>query len=82
MVLNWLEAVQMINHREAVLGKDQWTGTEWRWTFAERAYDFYQIAHEGWDERLCGGGMVWSPVRIPSLSSPSLSASPCIHLTG
>jgi len=62
VVLNWLEAVQTIDRRVAVLPEGSWTGTEWRPTFAARSYDFYQIAHKGWDDDLCDGGMIWSPV--------------------
>ncbi|KAA8911827.1 glycosyl hydrolase family 76-domain-containing protein [Sphaerosporella brunnea] len=61
VVLNWLEAVQMINHRVSVLPAGSWTAEEWKSTFAGRAYEFYQIANEGWDDKLCDGGMVWSP---------------------
>jgi hypothetical protein len=65
VVLNWLEAVKTIDHRATVLPPGSWTGSEWKGTFAQRAFDFYQIAHQGWDETLCDGGMVWSPVCGP-----------------
>lgn len=29
--------------------------------FAARAKEFYTIAENGWDDALCGGGMIWSP---------------------
>ncbi|KAI5780001.1 glycosyl hydrolase family 76-domain-containing protein [Geopyxis carbonaria] len=64
VVLNWLEGVKTIDHRisnTASLPAGASTGEEWKAPFAQRAYDFYQIAHEGWDTTLCGGGMVWSP---------------------
>ena len=76
MVLNWLEAVQTIDHRVAVLPKGSWTGAEWRRTFAARSYDFYQIAHKGWDDDLCNGGMIWSPVCLPSSSIAARTNSP------
>ena len=62
----------MIDHRAAVLPPDSWTGSEWKPMFAARAFDFYQIAHRGWDEKLCQGGMIWSPVfpHSPSILPP------------
>ena len=32
---------------------------EWVGPFQERAAVFYDLASAGWDERTCGGGMVW-----------------------
>ncbi|KAI5789565.1 glycosyl hydrolase family 76-domain-containing protein [Pyronema domesticum] len=59
VVLNWIEGLKTIEIREGQ--RDGWTGEEWRRAWADRAWDMYQVAEKGWDERLCGGGMVWSP---------------------
>lgn len=61
VVLQWLEAVKMIDFRTATFPSSAWTGVEWKPTFAQRALEFYELAETGWDEALCGGGMVWSP---------------------
>ncbi|KAF8540498.1 glycosyl hydrolase family 76-domain-containing protein [Trichophaea hybrida] len=61
VVLNWIEAVKTIDHRAGVLPPGSWTGSEWKGTFAARAFEFYQLAQRGWDEQMCDGGMFWSP---------------------
>ena len=33
--------------------------------FAHRARVFYNLASQGWDNSLCGGGMVWNPYLAP-----------------
>ena len=65
--LNWLEAVQAIDHR---LSLGVYYGSQWRQAFADRAKEFWELGNRGWDENLCDGGMVWSPVLaapVPSL---------------
>jgi hypothetical protein len=57
--LNWLEAVQAIDHR---LSLGVYYGSQWRQAFASRAKEFWEFGNKGWDENLCDGGMVWSPV--------------------
>lgn len=71
VVLNWIEGLKTIEIREGQ--RDGWTGEEWRRAWADRAWDMYQVAEKGWDERLCGGGMVWSPVSCPDPAWLALS---------
>jgi hypothetical protein len=44
-----------------VLGDQSWHGNLWTSAFAHRARIFWELAHKGWDEKLCGGGMTWNP---------------------
>lgn len=61
VVLQWLEAAKTIDVRTTTFPASAWAGAEWRAPFAQRALEFYTLAETGWDTRLCGGGMVWSP---------------------
>ena len=77
VVLGWLEATQFIEehsglHYTADIHVDQGSGREDRWhahqfipAFAHRTRVFYNLAQEGWDWRLCGGGMTWNPRLLP-----------------
>ncbi|QPG95078.1 hypothetical protein C2857_007591 [Epichloe festucae Fl1] len=38
-----------------------WHGNHWVCTFAQRARTFWDAASEGWDTKLCHGGMNWNP---------------------
>lgn len=38
-----------------------WYGNQWIPSFAHRARIFWELASNGWDETLCGGGMFWNP---------------------
>ena len=62
VVLNWLQGLIAIQQRAAA---GLAAGAEWADAFAARAYEFWELGHAGWDETLCGGGMIWSPVRRP-----------------
>lgn len=44
-----------------VLGTQQWHGNYWVESFAHRARIFWELARNGWDTKLCGGGMNWNP---------------------
>lgn len=77
VVLGWLESIQFISshseqHYPSTLSGDEeeerepeWHGKQFIPAFAHRARIFYELASEGWDWRLCGGGMVWSPHLLP-----------------
>ncbi|KAI1137162.1 glycoside hydrolase family 76 protein [Hypoxylon sp. FL0543] len=40
-------------------------GNIWVPAFAHRARVFWDLASQGWDTKLCGGGMVWNPRLLP-----------------
>ncbi len=72
VVLGWLESVKFIRtHSKLHCGSNAaiadesrraaWHGTQFVEAFAHRARVFYDLASHGWDEKYCGGGMVWSP---------------------
>lgn len=42
-----------------------WQGYNWLCTFADRARAFWDLATEGWDTKLCHGGMNWNPKLTP-----------------
>lgn len=71
IVLEWLESIKFIklhssNHHE-LDGSYQtsWHARQFIPTFAHRARVFYQLAEQGWDWHLCGGGMTWNPRLLP-----------------
>jgi hypothetical protein len=70
-VLGWLEATQFIEGHSAThyapdeLGGKEWHASQFLPAFAHRARVFYELAEEGWDWRLCGGGMNWNPRLLP-----------------
>ncbi|KIH88585.1 glycoside hydrolase, family 76 [Sporothrix brasiliensis 5110] len=43
------------------LRNQSWYGNLWTPAFAHRARIFWDIASQGWDDKLCGGGMTWNP---------------------
>ncbi|KAK5165913.1 uncharacterized protein LTR77_008837 [Saxophila tyrrhenica] len=67
VVLGWLESVKFIRrhsqqHYEAdINGRIEWHGIQFIAAFVHRARVFYDLASRGWDEKFCGGGMVWNP---------------------
>jgi hypothetical protein len=72
VVLGWLENIQLIDHHSDThfppsneLGNSTWYGKSHKPAFAHRARIFYDLASHGWDETLCGGGMIWSPWLTP-----------------
>ena len=79
VVLGWLESVKFIrshserhycpiptHHQdEKNSGPGPWQGAQFISAFAHRARIFYDLSSSGWDEELCGGGMVWSPYLAP-----------------
>ena len=69
VVLGWLESIKFIDthsalHYESSSGKS-WYGKQYVPAFAHRARLFWDMASEGWDNRLCNGGMIWSPYLVP-----------------
>ncbi|KAI9847705.1 MAG: hypothetical protein M1837_001953 [Sclerophora amabilis] len=75
VVLGWLEGIKfIILHSDLHYGSNMWEqqgsssgwyGTQFIPVFAHRARLFYDIASQGWDTKLCGGGMVWNPYLTP-----------------
>lgn len=73
-VLNWLENVKLqdvhSSLRHAVLSRSVdfdpvWHGVQFKMQAAKRAREFYEVASQGWDTELCGGGMIWSRHLLP-----------------
>ncbi|CBX91234.1 hypothetical protein IAQ61_010587 [Plenodomus lingam] len=75
VVLGWLESTQFIESHSAthyateknagIGGPDYWHANQFIPVFAHRSRVFYELAEEGWDWRLCGGGMTWNPRLLP-----------------
>ncbi|KAL5418953.1 hypothetical protein PMIN03_000795 [Paraphaeosphaeria minitans] len=71
VVLGWLEVIQLINthskkhYSDDGHGKRAWHAQQFIPAFAHRARVFYELAEEGWDWELCGGGMTWNPRLLP-----------------
>ena len=78
VVLGWLESIKFINshsrlNRSFKEGDDDryytdvevWYGRQFIPQFAHRARLFYDLASNGWNTSLCGGGMIWSPYLAP-----------------
>jgi hypothetical protein len=74
VVLGWLESIQFINaHSEShypttserPMEESEWHGRQFTPAFAHRARVFYELAEDGWDWRLCGGGLTWNPRLLP-----------------
>ena len=69
VVLGWLESIQFLNYHSdihfAPSNNSTWYGKSFSPAFAHRARVFWELATRGWDEVLCGGGIVWSPWLAP-----------------
>lgn len=76
VVLGWLEGIKFIHihsdlHYSEYHITDEsedrkaWHGKQWIPSFAHRARIFWDLAAQGWDTSLCGGGMLWSPYTSP-----------------
>lgn len=71
VVLGWLEAIKFIKlhsalHYTSSYNKNAtWYASQFIPQYAHRARIFYDLASRGWDETLCGGGMVWNPYLAP-----------------
>ncbi|KAL3474234.1 hypothetical protein BJX99DRAFT_232156 [Aspergillus californicus] len=74
VVLDWMESIKFgMLHSDLHYGGEgssrtggrPWHGTQFRTPAAHRVRIFYDLASEGWDTFLCGGGMIWSPYLGP-----------------
>ncbi|EAU29757.1 conserved hypothetical protein [Aspergillus terreus NIH2624] len=75
VVLGWLESIKFqVLHSDLHYGdfswpntttKQYWHGSQLQEPAAHRARLFHGLASGGWDESLCGGGMIWSPYLTP-----------------
>lgn len=71
VVLGWLEAVKFIKLHSSLhyASSDKriatWYAGQFIPQYAHRARLFYDLASNGWDTTLCGGGMVWNPSLAP-----------------
>ncbi|KAL2017396.1 hypothetical protein VTK56DRAFT_2239 [Thermocarpiscus australiensis] len=67
VVLGWLESIQFVNGHSTLLSAEHrtWYGDRWIPAFAHRARIFWELAAQGWDTKLCGGGMIWNPRLMP-----------------
>jgi len=71
VVLGWLESVQLITEHSKKHypdhgdGLGNWHAVQFIPSFAHRARVFYELAEQGWDWKLCGGGMTWNPRLLP-----------------
>lgn len=66
VVLEWLESIKFIKshasaHYDSEDGHVRWHAEQFIPAFAHRARIFHELAEQGWDWRLCGGGMTWNP---------------------
>ncbi|CAK7220795.1 hypothetical protein SBRCBS47491_004309 [Sporothrix bragantina] len=50
-----------VNRAGPGLHNQSWYGNLWTPAFSHRARIFWDIASQGWDNKLCGGGMTWNP---------------------
>lgn len=69
VVLGWLQAIRFTNsHSEVHFLRNEspdWHGRQFIPAFSHRARVFYELAERGWDQKLCGGGMLWDPRKLP-----------------
>lgn len=76
VVLGWLESVKLIGlHMDrhyaplssstTAYNSSTWYAAQFIPSFAHRARVFYDLASQGWNTSLCGGGMIWNPSLAP-----------------
>ena len=72
VVLGWLESLKFIDLHSQLhfptTGESKnstWYARQFVPAYAHRARIFWDLASNGWDTTLCGGGMVWNPRLIP-----------------
>ncbi|KAF2217372.1 glycoside hydrolase family 76 protein [Cercospora zeae-maydis SCOH1-5] len=66
VVLAWLQHLRfMQTHSRLHYHFQPWHGVQFTAAFAHRAHIFYDLASRGWDDTLCGGGMIWNPTLEP-----------------
>jgi len=49
----------------SALADQPYLGNTWIPTFSHRARIFWDLAEQGWDTKLCNGGMIWNPRLLP-----------------
>ncbi|KAI1809880.1 glycosyl hydrolase family 76-domain-containing protein [Poronia punctata] len=62
---NESEATSVVLDGPESLPLEPYHGTIWIPTFSHRARIFWHLAEQGWDTKLCGGGMIWNPRLLP-----------------
>lgn len=60
VVLEWLEAIKFLTLYENTSQNQNYIAE-----FAHRARQFWDVASQGWNTTLCGGGMVWTYTLLP-----------------
>lgn len=82
-VLEWLENIKTIGHRNST--DPSWHGVQFIPGFSHRARLFWDLASQGWDTDLCGGGMLWNPRLLPYKNTITnqlfISASVAMYLS-
>ncbi|TIA55044.1 hypothetical protein D6C79_00662 [Aureobasidium pullulans] len=83
VVLGWLENIKTIEYRNST--QPSWYGTQFIPAFSHRARLFWDLASRGWDNDLCGGGMIWNPRLEPYKNTITnqlfISASVAMYLS-
>ena len=72
VVLGWLESIKFIELHSRLHFSTTDDGANSTWyakhfipAYAHRARIFWDLASNGWDTTLCGGGMIWNPYLTP-----------------
>lgn len=82
-VLEWLENIKTIEYRNST--DPSWHGVQFIPGFSHRARLFWDLASQGWDNDLCGGGMLWNPRLLPYKNTITnqlfISASVAMYLS-
>ena len=60
VVLEWLEAIKFLSAYEKSPQNQEYIRK-----FAHRSRQFWDVASQGWNTTLCGGGMVWTWTLLP-----------------
>jgi hypothetical protein len=81
--LEWLENIKTIEYRNST--EPSWHGVQFIPAFSHRARLFWDLAFQGWDTDLCGGGMLWNPRLLPYKNTITnqlfISASVAMYLS-
>lgn len=63
VILEWLEAIKFVNLYESI--NQDFDGQKYIPEFAHRARIFWDLASQGYNTTLCGGGMLWTDDLAP-----------------
>lgn len=63
VILEWLEGIKFINYYSSV--NKSFDGEQYVPEFAHRARVFWDLASQGYNTTLCGGGMLWTDQLAP-----------------